>query len=227
MKRSTGIRQRTIDTVLNKRFGRLMVLELIQVPYGKTKARCICDCGIEITTTVPNLIRGHTMSCGCLQKELTISRSTIHGQCGTGTYHSWASMKKRMTNKNCKDYKHYGGRGLKMQEDWNEYVNFLRDMGPKPEGLELERVDNEIGYFKKNCVWATHREEMANTRRNVYFIIDGIRKHQSEWCRVFKMSVATFVRRIKAKWDVKKALTTPAAMTGIKCRPNYPGLSSI
>ena len=87
-----------------------------------------------------------------------------HGKNGTPIYYTWGSMIKRCTNKNCWNYKNYGGRGIKVCERWLIFMNFYEDMGEKPEGLQLDRIDNNLGYFKENCRWATPSVNGANRR---------------------------------------------------------------
>lgn len=89
-------------------------------------------------------------------------RTTKHGLYGTRSYKSWAEMKKRCDNPNQVYYNRYGGRGITYQEDWKDFENFYRDMGDCPEGLELDRIDNNGNYEKGNCRWVTHKVNCNN-----------------------------------------------------------------
>jgi len=92
-------------------------------------------------------------------------RSLTHGQSHTPTYTSWYAMKQRCSNPNNKVYKYYMERGIDFCERWRKFENFLEDMGPRPEGKTLDRIDNDKGYSIENCRWATHSEQRINQRR--------------------------------------------------------------
>ncbi len=122
-------------------------------------------------------------------------------------YGLWNSMKQRCFNPNTKDYKKYGGRGITVCKEWMQFRSFLRDMGSKPVGLCIDRIDNDGPYSKKNCRWATILEQSNNTRKNVRVEFDGKKLTYGEWDRLLGLSHGTTRSRIlKSKWPIEKAL---------------------
>lgn len=143
------------------KFGRLEVLEDLGAINKNTRFRCRCKCGNIKTIIGCNLRSGHTISCGCLRVE-TI---TTHGMARTPSYIIWVAMIQRCTNPDNISYKNYGGRGITVCEEWrNSFEAFFKDMGQKPDGLSIDRIKNELGYFKENCRWATRTEQNRNCR---------------------------------------------------------------
>lgn len=130
---------------------------------------CVCKCGNQIKATLHNLKTGNTNSCGCYMKEKTSEAKRTHGLSKTKMYDSWRMMKERCNRKENKDYPNYGGRGIKVCDEWeNSYQTFYDDMGESfVNGLTIDRIDTNLGYCKENCKWSTQLEQQNNRRNNV------------------------------------------------------------
>ena len=147
------------------RFGRLRVVAAGPLRKGHYYWECVCDCGGVITTSYSNLTRGQTSSCGCLQKERASATHRIHGMTGTPTHNTWSSMIQRCINPNLKEFKYWGGRGIKVCERWQVFENFLADVGERPAGKTLDRYPDKNGHYEPgNVRWATPAEQSQNCR---------------------------------------------------------------
>jgi hypothetical protein len=137
------------------------------------------------------------------------------------TYQTWADMRTRCNNPRHRSYPSYGGRGIKVCERWDDYELFLKDMGLKPDGLTLERLDNNGNYSPENCKWATYREQSINTRRNRYFEIDGVKLPMVDYAKAVGIPASTLSSRLNQYgWDTKTALN--AEKNHIENIPNDP-----
>lgn len=153
-----------INDLTGQVFGRLTVIEKCST-RGNTQYLCQCECGTERVVRLCSLISGCTKSCGCLAREMVSERNTTHGMYGTPTYNSWNGMKDRCLNPNSNGYKDYGGRGITICDRWLEsFENFYSDMGEKPKGLSIERIDNDGNYEPLNCMWATQEQQIQNRK---------------------------------------------------------------
>lgn len=127
--------------------------------HRKTFWHCTCECGQTSLVLTKDLRSGK--STGCRKCHVK-----THGHTGTKIYNVWRAMIARCNNPDDARYKYYGGRGITVCARWLKFENFLKDMGIPPTGLSIERMDNERGYSKKNCKWATHTEQMRNRRNS-------------------------------------------------------------
>jgi hypothetical protein len=152
-----------------RRFGRLKVLRSCGRKWRYRIWVCSCSCGGRARVAANDLLRSRTLSCGCLQRELTSKRNYKHGNTIRGKwtieYSSWSSMMQRCSNPKSPKYEYYGGRGIKVCKAWRDFRNFLADMGKRP-GLQfsLERINNNVGYRPSNCKWALRKDQYKNRR---------------------------------------------------------------
>ena len=197
------------------RFGRLFVVE----KYGKAKNgsiiwKCRCDCGKETMVTSCNLRSGSTNACGCLHNEFISSLSKKHGLSHTRLHGIWRGIKGRCLNHKNSSYQNYGGRGIKICEEWKDnFENFYEwamSNGYKDD-LSIDRIDVNNGYFPENCRWVTDEVQSRNRRNNRKYSHDGETKTLSEWAREYGIDRKTLSDRMdKFGWDFEKALTTKA-----------------
>lgn len=131
-----------------------------------------------------------------------------HGMDGTPVYKAWISLKARCNNKKDKDYKDYGGRGIKVCDRWlHSFENFYKDIGDKPTSKHsIDRIDNNGNYCKENCRWATIYEQNNNRRSTRYIEYKGDKMSLFQWCRKLGMPQSTFSNRILRGWSIKNTI---------------------
>lgn len=161
---------------------------------------CRCNCGKIKSVNGISLREGRSVSCGCYKIE---KQTTALGECyKTTEYVVWNGMKGRCYNSNNKDYKNYGGRGIKVCDRWlgkNGYKNFLEDMGRRPSLKHtINRKDNDGNYYKQNCNWATDYQQRRNRRDSNWQELNGRRMISVDWAKMFNISVQSFVAFLKS-----------------------------
>ena len=192
-------------------YGRLTVISKdVAGSSGQIKWKCGCTCGNTVIVRGDSLRGGATLSCKCLNNEIASNSFTKHGMSKTTTYRSFYNMLHRCYRASHKNFDRYGGRGIKVCDRWkNSFVNFVSDMGDKPIGMTLDRINNDKNYEPDNCQWATQKEQSRNTSRNVILSLHGETKCISDWAKDLKIPIETLSSRInKLKWNDAKALTT-------------------
>lgn len=198
--KSCGCRPRTRDCIelTGKRFGRLIVLERDSSPKKERGAcwLCRCDCGEHTIVPSISLRKGSTQSCGCLRNQRVSETHNVHGMTGTTTYVVWQGMLSRCDN----GIKNYGERGISVCERWRKFENFLADMGERPKGMSLDRIDNDGNYEPGNCRSADGPTQHRNKRTNVFITVDGQRKTLAEWAEVLGVPRKKLYRRRSWGW---------------------------
>lgn len=199
-----------LKDLTGKKFGRLTVEERVQDKVrGRPRWACACACGGTAVVSSANLMRGISNSCGCIVRENVHSRK--HNGCGTPTYEIWKSMWGRCSNPRNKGFPQYGGRGITVDPAWRDYSVFIRDMGEKPEGRwSLDRIDNNKGYSRANCRWATDTQQGRNKSTNTRYMFAGEELTWSEWADRGAVSQQLLRSRVVVwGWDFATALNTP------------------
>ena len=148
------------------------MLTVMQEPYvrsGRKVVLCECYCGNYIVVREDNLKSGVTNSCGCLRLDRLREVIVTHGKMSTKSYSTWEGMLQRCNNQNSSNYSEYGERGITICEDWlgtDGFENFYKDMGERPDGMSLDRIDVNGNYCKENCRWETPSVQGFNQRKS-------------------------------------------------------------
>lgn len=191
-----------------QKFGNLTVVSDLM----NGKCLCLCNCGTSKEINKVHLRNGKIVSCGCWNKKKSIK----HGMEGTREYNTWASMLSRCRNPNNKFYKDYGGRGIRVCDRWLSFANFYDDMGEKPEGMSIDRIDTNGNYSPENCRWTSQVNQIRNRRVSPKFLWNGEMKSLAELSNDYGLPWRRVYDRMRSGWSIEKALTTPIGNTGPK-----------
>lgn len=193
---------------IGNRYGRLVVNGQGKIVGRNRYWMCTCDCGNKKEIAYSSLSKGVSKSCGCLNSELASERRKTHGKTGTSIHNVWASMIQRCSDEQSPAFKNYGGRNISVCDRWMNFENFLSDMGDRPSGLSLERIDNDKGYSPENCRWATAKEQASNRRSNRVYEHNGESLTLMQWSERSGIPYFTIRNRIDLLgWNIEKAVT--------------------
>lgn len=204
------------DDLTGKIFGRVTVLEYSH----KSSSGALywvgrCTCG-NVRPFLAGLLRsGQSQSCGCFHRE----KVTTHGMTKTRTFKTWDSMRYRCSNPNDPSYSRYGGAGIKVCDRWNDsFKAFLSDMGERPDGMTLDRIDPLKGYGPDNCRWASSKEQSRNKTNSHNVTFNGVTKPLVDWAKELGLQYSTALRRAQAGLPADEILKPPRPK-----RPNGTG----
>lgn len=214
---------RPIKDRTGQKIGRLTVIELVdRKPNEDVKWLCKCDCGKYVTVSGGNLGRG-IVSCGCRKKEVLNKNKfrPTHGKSRTRLYGVWGSMVDRCTNPNANEYERYGGRGIKVCDEWrNDYETFEAwalengyDEKSDRAHSTLDRIDVNGNYEPGNCRFTSMKMQNRNRSSNVMITYRGETHCISEWAEIAGLQYGTFLKRLKAGWSMEQAMNRPLIYT--------------
>ena len=207
-----GHARKTVPPI-GQRFGRLIVLGWGEPPEGFKShdtrfLQCKCDCGVEKSIGWGSITGGGTVSCGCYHSQVMITRNSTHGLSKLREYGLWNTIRGRCLNPNVKCYPRYGGRGIRVCERWvDSFENFYLDMGPKPEGKSIDRIDNDGDYEPKNCRWATPSEQTLNSCRGLRITAFGKTMSSKEWAEESGIKPSIIRERLANGWSAEDAVS--------------------
>lgn len=209
--------------IIGLKINRLTAIEYFRnEKQNRRYVKCACDCGGEAITPKSSFLRGRVNSCGCYQKQRVSETFSIHKLTDSYTYTSWRAMRQRLRPSGS-DYRYY--KNIKMDPRWNDYLLFLEDMGERPKGMTLERINNKGNYCKSNCRWASRLDQSRNTSKTIKIIWNGKQKRLRDVCsdlgiryrsvlsakyktgRTFDESIKSLIAHKKNKQMIKKIKT--------------------
>ncbi len=214
-------RRKQVPPAAGDKFDKWTVIGSSEQPYS---VLCRCVCGVERHIRYRHLYSKHSQSCLKCCGDKIAAKKTQHGFSKregnrTPTYRSWSMMIQRCTNPKTTKYEDYGGRGIKVCEQWFDFTNFLADMGERPSiKYSIDRFpDNNGNYEPSNCRWATDKEQGLNRRNNKMVEFRGVTKPLTTWAEEIGISVTLLSARLgRLGWTIERAMTTPVKHRRVK-----------
>ena len=195
------------ENLIGKKFGRLLVIGMDENRTADRRYKwiCKCDCGNVTSKSGRLLKKGSVQSCGCINRREYDAKSRL--------YHIWVGMRHRCNSPKSDAYENYGGRGIKVCDEWNNDFAIFQSWAMKNgynDSLTIERKNVDGNYEPSNCIWIPRSEQPKNTRSNHRVEINGESRTLAEWERVTGLSASTIGKRIKAGWSIEDALSKPS-----------------
>lgn len=203
-----------------QKFNMLTVKSFAFIRDSHAYWNCVCDCGKESVVCASRLFRGTTKSCGCISREISRKRMTTkNGYSKTRIYRIFIGMKQRCYKDKAKDYPRYGGRGIKICDEWlqdsKNFVEWAKGHGYK-ETLSIDRIDVNGDYTPENCRWVSAKKQANNRRSNLFITYDGKTLSASEWCAIKGWNRHIIPERLRKGWSLEKTMNTPVRIRGGK-----------
>ena len=198
--------------LIGKRFGLLSVVAQAPSAEGATRWICVCVCGsrreYSRQTLMSTPLRAGR-SCGCVSAAMAGARLRRHGPTNTPEWRTWSSMFTRCYNARSVGYRYWGGRGVKVCSRWHTFENFLADMGRRPAGTSLDRINNDGNYSSRNCRWATTYQQAQNKRDTRFIEWSGKRRSVAQWSRELRIPIDVLCKRLDSGRPLAWVLTRP------------------
>lgn len=212
-----------LKDLTGKCFGRWRVLRrdpdyITKSGFKFTAWACECSCGTKRTVLANALLSGRSTSCGCYhsekQKDVARNNFSTHKESKTRLYQIWNAMRERCNTPSASNYMNYGGRGITLCDEWNDYSTFREWalVNSYTDNLSIDRIDVNSGYSPNNCRWVDRIKQANNCRTNRYFTIDNITKTLAEWTREYNMPYSLVHKRLSKGMDIETALTKPKSI---------------
>lgn len=188
-------------------FGEWKILSFIERKSAMNYWLCRCSCGTTKAVSYGTLANGRSSSCGCKAIKKRVKKLTKHGMSGTSTYKSWHAMIQRTQGKG--GHEAYVDKKISVCDEWLLFKNFIADMGLRPDGMSIDRIDNTKGYSKNNCRWATQVQQANNKETNVFIDCFGEKMTITQASRHYNIPISCLRHRLRKGMSVSDALTTP------------------
>jgi hypothetical protein len=199
--------------ITGNKYGKLTVIKRIpNISARTTRWLCKCDCGKLHEVNKNNLINGKVSSCGCYAKELMTRNKyrETHSQSRTRLYFIWQGMKQRCFDKNVKEYRRYGAKGITVCNEWMRFENFYQwaMLNGYTDNLSIDRIDGRKNYEPLNCRWVSQKKQNRNKLNNRILELDGVEKCVGEWCEIYNLPMSTVINRLNRGCAPEEALNT-------------------